>query len=349
MARPMSRDAAEAALRLGGSARGEALRRLPDDVDPELVAGIVLDAARQANWWGFARACRRLPEPVVRRVLAGLETSSSSLSVFVRESIRLRAADASLASTWDDTLGALLDLDCSYAWGSKQRRDKLAKLAGDRRFLGACQAASSGCELASLPMLAVLAVDGSDTSIDALMPQFVHATESKGTRLDRLERLRTHARDTPAMRAMLREIEELLGARKASSPALALAGPIGLGSLEELWFHAYFFSAEDATASITRFQANVDVDSRRDRWFAVHIHVSTQQMPGEPPEGISFELGKVHRDTFGIGPCAPEELPTWLSRLARDRGFAWDFQQAGMRTGLRGKKRDAVLGWLRSG
>ena len=334
----MSRVEAEAALRSDGPAQRDALMRLPPDADPRLVASTLL-GFRERSWWAFARSARKLTAPMIEAVLAGLEEDRSAPSVFLREVVRSAMPAASLVDAWHVAIEGYLSLDSTYAWGSKQRRAKFAELARDARTLAGCQAAAAGCADASNAMLAVLATDASDASIDALMPHFVGAQ-----RLDRLERLKTHARDTEGMRAMLGEIERALGARNAASPALTLADALGVGDVKELWFSVSLGSREHTAHRVPRFQAHVDVDSRSDVWFTVHVsELSGMGVSG----GISFNVRQVWRDTFGVGPCEARELPGWLARVAGMRGIEWDFVGASVRTGLRGKKRDAVLRWLR--
>lgn len=343
MAKPMSRVEAEAALRSDGRAQHEALLRLPPDADPQLVAKALL-GFRGRSWWAFARNARKLTAPMIDAVLAGLEEDRSAPSVFLREVVRSAMPSVSLVEAWDVAIEGYLSLDSTYAWGSKQRRAKFADLARDPRTLAGCQAAAAGCADASTSMLAVLATDASDASIDALMPHFVGAQAEGDGRLDRLERLKTHARDTDGMRAMLAEIERALGVRNAASPALALAGPLGLGDVKELWFSVFLGSREHTAHRVPRFQAHVDVDSRSDVWFTVHV----SELSGVGASGgISFNVRQVWRDTFGVGPCEARDLPGWLARVAGMHGIDWDFAGASVRTGLRGKKRDAVLRWLR--
>lgn len=339
----MSRVEAEAALRSDGRAQRDALMRLPPDADPELVAKVLL-GFRGTSWWGFARSARKLTSPMIEAVLAHLEEDPSAPSVFLREVVRSAMPAASLVEAWHVAIEGYLSLDSTYAWGSKQRRAKFAELARDPRTLAGCQAAAAGCADASNSMLAVLATDASDASIDALMPHFVGAQADGDGRLDRLERLKTHARDTDNMRAMLSEIERALGARNAASPALGLASALGLGDVKELWFSVYLGSRERTPHRVPRFQAHVDVDSRSDVWFTVHV----SELSGTGATGgISFNVRQVWRDTLDIGPCEARDLPAWLARLAQQRGIDWDFAEASVRTGLRGKKRDAVLRWLR--
>lgn len=346
MVKPLSRAKAEAMLKAPRADRGEALRRLPSDVDPVLAAEVALELAGGASWWHFARACRGLPEPVVREVLARLEGRRSAWPVFVRECVRLSRDGVPLGQSWAEALGAILDLESTYAWGSSQKRRKLAALAADARFLGACQAAAVACEPERAEVLAVLAIDASEASIDALLPHLAGATEKNDRRLDVLERLRTYARDTPTMRQMMAQVEEHLRARNAGSPALALAEPMGLGAVDELWFWAFVGSREQTSGNVPRWQLNLTVDSRSEDWFSVHVSKLPAHGYDNGHLGTSFNQSKVYRDELGVGRCSAPELPDWLARVARQKRLSWRFDEMGLRTGLRGRRRDKLAAWI---
>ena len=80
----MNRAQAEAAPRGNFRARSEALRALPDDVDPALAAEVALALANRPTWWHFGRAGRALRVPVIRALLRRFEGLATPVSVFVR-------------------------------------------------------------------------------------------------------------------------------------------------------------------------------------------------------------------------------------------------------------------------
>jgi hypothetical protein len=112
--------------------------------------------------------------------------------------------------------------------------------------------------------LAVLVADGSDASIDALIPHLDGDMEV-------LERLRTHAADVPHLRSLFAESEAKLRARRAASPALDFARAIGVDDVDVFWFRASLNSRESRRDRVSRYQGNVRVDSRLVRWFSVGI------------------------------------------------------------------------------
>lgn len=333
MAKPLSKVVAEAAL-LDPKARHDVFRRLPVDVDPELAARAVMEVFKQREWL-FCQWSRALPGPVIERVLEHLAQDASATSLFIREAVRL-TTDAPIEAAWAAALNTLLDFESTYAWGSKERKAKFARIAADPRLLAATQAAVVGSLGASQSMMAVLVVDGSEASVDALMPRFVQATETRDLTLDALDRLRTHASDTPAVRHMLAEVERLLGVRNERSPALEFGRSL-LGDVDEFWFDASLGSVERDGYN-AEAQCDVRVDSRWTSWFSVHLR-------GQG-EYVSFDHEGLHEDGLGFGPCRLDEVPAWLARSGEILGIVWNFEGMFLRTGLRGKKRARVAEWL---
>jgi len=334
----------------------EQLAALPADVDAELAASCV--RGRMEHAWKFARSCQCLPPPVVRALLAtprpgkeGLGPSSRAeaaldvVLIFLKEAVPSALPDGELLSRWGEALRALLDLNTTYAWGSRQRRAKLAALA-QSGFLGAIQAVASGCRDVPQDFLAVLAADGSEGSVDALLPHFDAALRSQDSRLELLERLRTHAGPAESIQALLAEAEKTLEDREASSPALAFARAAGLGEVSSLSISLFLGSTELTRGRVPAYQLWLHVRSTCANWFAV----SLSQVGDDGSSGSTwFGAGEgTRRDELSLGACRPEAFPAWLSHVAERRGIRWDFDGCGLRTSLRGKKRQAFLQWLRA-
>ncbi|GEN10365.1 hypothetical protein SAMN05443572_11034 [Myxococcus fulvus] len=209
----------------------QALKKLPEDVDPVLAAGAALRLLSEdgSSFWSFGRHCQQLPAPVIRAVLERLAGDVRPGVFFLRESVDLEGSDEALRASWRMALQGLLDLDVTYGWGSKQRKAKLRGLAENPVLLQSLQTVVVASEEVSRDMLAVLTIDASEASLDALIPHVERAVLSQGWELDRLEDLRTHARSTPALDALFERMEALLQARRARSPALELARALGFG------------------------------------------------------------------------------------------------------------------------
>jgi hypothetical protein len=351
MARKLSKAEAEAVLRDVESHRaelGEVLKALPPDVDPELAADAAMTLVWKGVWtesWRFARACGRLPPPAIRAVLRRLPAAPGPHAVVLRDLVPLELDDAALEAAWGGALQALLDLQTSYGWGSKQKRAKLQALAAEPRLLGAVQAAAGACEEAPVDLLAVLAIDASEASVDALLPHVERAAREKDRGLDLLQRLRTHARSTPTLDALLARVEGLLEAREAASPALLLARELGFGEVETFWFFTLFGSTGLDRSNVPVYQVSLRVDSREADWLSVHVSGPVGMELRIP--GTSFGADAVHRDELGLGRCAASELPQWLARSARKLGVTWSLSQVDPSTSVRGKKRERLARWLR--
>lgn len=306
------------------------LRSLPETVDVEPVVAVVTELIDHGIFY-FARNCQRLPAPVIREVIT--RELPGMIPMFLRLAVPADAKPAALVKAWQRALAALLDLQLTYAWGSKQRRTKLRALAKDRQMLAAIQGTAAHRDDVPLDMLAVLVADGSDASFDALVRHI-----AVPDRLDRLARLRTHAVHTPALDALFAEIDGALGARNAASGVLALGPLIGVGEVDTLWFQASISSREHTEHRIPRVQANVRVDSRHASPFRVYLTAR-----GKTTQFTGTKLD----DPLELGRCEPAELPGWLAQTAKRLRITWDVHY--LRSGLRGGKRDRVASWLMSG
>ncbi|MBZ4415962.1 hypothetical protein [Myxococcus sp. RHSTA-1-4] len=326
----------------------EVLKALPDDVDPALAAraavGLIGNSYHPA--WLFARTCRRLPVPVILAVLEQLESDRRPHSFILREYVRRDLNADALAAEWDEAMQVLLDLETTYAWGSKQKRAKFQALAARPRVVQALQTAAVACEQVSLDLLAVLAADASEASLDALIPHVERAVRQQDWELDRLQALRTHARSTPVMDDLFSRMQALLAARRARSPALDFARRLGFGEPEVFWFRVHLSSAAFNGVPAYRHQGHVTVDSRSATWFAISVSDSN---PADilHSRGTSFNSDEVHRDELGLGTCEPAGLPSWLAAAAERLPTRWNFDGMSLTTSLRGKKRDQLERWLR--
>jgi hypothetical protein len=315
------------------------LRTLPASIDPALVVPIVLQMIERP--YALRNTCRRLPAAVIRGVLAARCEHPNHL--FLRLVVDGDAADDELVAEWQRAVQALGDLDLTYAWGSKPRRDRIRKVASDPVLLEAVQGTVAHSQSPSLDMLAVLVADGSRESIDALVPHVDPAFVAEDARLDRLRRLRTHATHTPDLDALFGEIDRAVSERNARSPALALGPVIGLGHVDPLWFAARIGSREQTPGNVSRVQGLIAIDSRQARWFAVSV--STGNVPDLAH--TSFTADALHVDGNGLGRCAPTELPVWLAHVGQRLGATLEIPV--IRSGVRGTKREAIRRWLLGG
>lgn len=346
-ARRQTREPAEAALKEALAKKQwayQVLKALPAGVDPALAAEATV-AGLSSRPWFMANTCRKLPVPVIREAVARLPDKQGPWATFLRILVDGDAGDEALAARWRYALEAVLSLGTSYAWGSKQRKAKIQSLAQDAEVLAAVQATAAASPVVPLDMLAVLAFDGSEASVDALIPHVGRAADSRDTRLDRLEKLKVHARPTPAVTSMLESVTAMLAERNAASPALELPPLIGLGTLDVFWFSAWFGSVELNRSNVPAVQGSVTVDSREVTWFNVWLS-RVDPLPAQRSHSTSFSNEQVRRDDLELGTCAPAELPAWLARSAKTLGVSFDPARFQPRTNLRGGKRERLTAWL---
>ncbi|MFT3709907.1 MAG: hypothetical protein QM817_19935 [Archangium sp.] len=348
--KPLSKEKAEEALRgegrEGWKKKRDALQRLPADVDAELAARVALSQIGDGYnaGWGFGRACQRLPPHVIRRVVELLPAESQSAQrIFLREAMRGdQKNDAALVNAWVLALQSLLDLSLTYAWGSKQRKAKLKALAGHPQIVSAIQAAVVGSDGGTIDMLAVLAIDASDASIDALLPVF-----SKGDPYSRLEMLKVHATMNAAMTAMLEMVtkrrtskEEASGAAAFVSKVLALDEP-----LKTVKCTVWLSSEQLNRSGVPLYQGTLVIDSKWDSWWSVAI---TQVTGAFEMKRTGFGASEDVDDELGLGHCTIHDLPKWLAAAAKKLKVKWN-TDAVARGSLRGKKRDELTAWVFSG
>ena len=343
--KPLPRVEAEALLRDPSWRQQQlALKRLPDDIDPALVVAVAQPMLTDRHsWWVFCRSFQRAPAPVVRALLDAMTRwEQRPAIVYLREAVDAAQADSALRDTWTRALLELLDLQTTYAWGSRQKKAKLQALAKQPRVVAAIQAAVvNAVDRPPMDMLAVLAIEASDASVDALLPHFAKQGDPS-----RLEQLATHATRTPALEALLSGATSTRKKRERESPALAFVRSI-LGDdapTESVEFCIGINSVETPRPNAgPTIQGQLRVDSKADIWWRVHLGRL----------GAGFELKSTgfgappcsSQDDLGLGACSLEELPAWLAKTQKKLKvhYAPDSVFTGS---VRGKKRDRIRQWL---
>lgn len=132
--------------------------------------------------------------------------------------------DASVVRSWRRALTGLDGLQ-AYPFHAVKKRRKLKQLASDTRLLAACQAAAVGSVGMTPEMLALLLVDATEGSLDALLPHVERARTERALfeQFDRLQRY--GGPETTALFAVLgREWAE----KRVDCQVLALAERFGL-------------------------------------------------------------------------------------------------------------------------
>lgn len=288
------------------------------------------------SWYRFARSTEALEANVIRAVLAELEPWSRTVTKSARDGERRKAAsvflrvaaddttDETLLATWRTAVNALKVFESQYDFGSKEKAARLTELRRNERIVEAARAAAVGSTNVPLELLAVLAMEGSEPSADALLPHVERALKDE-SQLEPLSRLDRYAAKTKAMTSLMALIEGRLNAARLSAPANDLAKALGI-------------------ASGTRFRVEVRVPGTGNRFFWVSID-SDRPGPafygGVGGERTSTDL---HRSD-GTTECSLLELPAYLREAAKKLDTTWEFRSASTRH-LRGKRLATFLGWL---
>ena len=241
--------------------------------------------------------------------------------------------EAALQRTWRDAVNALKIFGSLYPWGSKQKREKLRAIAQAPRLLAATQAAAGTGREVPDEYLAVLVLDGSDESVDALLPHFDRAMKNPA-RLDSLERLARYAKKTPALDALLAQVDAKLAQRKSGSPVLELADELGIASGDRFRVSVQLHGGK-------RMQLDLSLDSAKPEHFSVWVQA------GElgALELTHFDGHGVQRDDLALGSCELRELPAWLTRAEKKLKLKWGREEA-LTSYLRGKRLEVFLRWL---
>ncbi len=293
------------------------LRTLPRTANLERAIAVVLRLLAQPHWLAAAGI---LPVRLIRGVLAAPATTPGH--VFLQLAV-IDGNATTLKQSWLAAVEALRELaDTLHPLESPARRDQLAAIAKSP-LLAAIQGVAANTPEVPLEMLVVLALDGGDASLDALIPHLDLALGARDARLERLAKIRPFANRTPALDVLFAELDGALGTRRSTSPALAFGEQIGLGRLAELWFSFQLFSSARNQSGVPGFQGFVRVDSREERWFTVQLEQVHPGVDRSKDRATRFDLsGGI--DELAVGHCTAIDLAIWLRYCADKLEITWD-------------------------
>jgi hypothetical protein len=225
-------------------------------------------------------------------------------------------------------VNALKVFESQYAWGSKEKASRLRDVQSDARLVEASRAAAVGSESVPLELLAVLSLDGSEASADALLPHVERALSDEA-RLEPLSRLGRYAAKTKAMTSLMTLITDRLEAARTASPVMALAKSLGL-------------------ASGPRFRVDVRVAGDGNTGFTLSLDSARPgaAFRGWVDTGRERSKHRMLNLEDGTTVCPLTELPKWLKSAAKDLGTSWKFETASAQH-LRGPRLKAFLSWLK--
>jgi hypothetical protein len=285
---------------------------------------------------------RVLAEPLPARVPPKTRpmdaVAATRALIFLKEAVDSRLDDETLVARWSEANQVLRDVN-AYEWGSKERHAKLRAICDTAWQLQAIQAAVVGIrppDDAGLDFMAVLALDGSEASADALMPHIHHAMTT-GDGLTAFKRLEKYAADTPPMRAMFEKTKSLLGERSKQCPIHAVLRTLGIDV--STCDYSLWMGSREARSHVPIAQVNFSFDSQA----RPYIHLSIDAPMGE----TSWNDLNIRPDALGLGRPELADLPAYFASAAKKLFVNWSWDEASISSSLRGKKREAVLQWLR--
>jgi hypothetical protein len=289
------------------------------------------------NWFRFSKSCENLDEARARGVLEALKKNLDAGVVFIATAID----EANFLDSWKAALVGLKRLDSLANFGSAEKRKQLESIAQNPRLVSAAQAAAVFDQrtVAKLELLAVLMLDGSEASMDALIPSVELALKSDATRFKALKRF---ANKSPGMEALFAKIETASEQAKSASEVGQLAAQLEL-KLDNLNLIVPFVKN---VAKQTRLEAS---SWEQGRAFQLSLN------PGRRPNWLAY-CGEVHlvEGRVQVGSIAEPkpsvsltQLPAWLSAQCRENQIQLHWEMHTL-FGLRSTKAKATfLAWIR--
>lgn len=267
----------------------------------------------------------KLTEPELAEVTVALKAlkKKDPKDIAVLEMLRLGVS-------WRDAMKVMFDLECAWGWGSKQLKKKFKTNAARPEVVTALQAAVLVSPKPDDHMLAILAVDGSEASVDALLPIFA---SGKNDLL--LERLKVHAAKTPALTAMFEQVRGRIATRAAGNPATNFINRVLDADLKSVDIDFHFQSRTLRGSSAKPINAQLRLTSREGKpWWSLWMHEFAQviECKANKPILVPFTFTSI------------EGVPAWLEAYRKQRGVKW--VRPDLTGTLRGKKREAFARWV---
>lgn len=313
----------------------QVLRDLAEDTPSERAEGLALRLSEQSQHL-FLSKTLPLPAVAIRALVNRWMTRKSAGSIFLAEAVSVDLKSSELVQAWQSAVDVLLALSWTPEWGTKKYKAAIQAIARNPRFLSAVQAAVVGSDDAGVGMLAVLAADGSDASVDALLPWFSRARDARSLVLDQLRHTRVHAAKNRSLDAMFAAVERDLDERNSISPALRFAQTLGINTkkfMVRVWLHS---------TPINMCFGQITIDSTRPEWLEVRVNWVG---PGKRLGRTSFNHEDTECDQLGLGRCEASALPQWLRSGQEKLGIVWG-HSGSIRSSLRGRSRDEFVEWL---
>lgn len=286
-------------------------------------------------WWSkFAYAAKALPADTIRTLLARLQREIAKDKGVLTCAVHYLTAmvgdatsDEALVGRWRAALAGLDGLQM-YSESHAKKAKKLKRLAGVAQVLAAWQTAVVASQTVARDALALLIIDATDASLDALLPHFERARGDHAL-LEQLESLQRY--QSPATTALFASVKGTLSTKRAASPVLALGERFGL-------------------ATKGRFQLKVVIratkPAKRSTYDEVCLTFDSNEVPGYFLTRGQETTSATSSSSWHREVKTPlNKLPQALARVARDAKVQWNFEQATTRP-LGRAKAARLLDWL---
>ncbi len=328
-----------------GVAVMESIRALPGDADPvpsaRAVLGLLDVPGRHAKTLGMT--CRGLPVPIIHAIRTELERDLRPQAVFLRVCLEYHLEERGPAAAWERALQYLRALEGSAPMRALREKERLEVFAGNSAILLGAQTAAVACEGIPRIMASILVFEGSEASLDALIAQVERALRTYPKRLETLRELQRLAPNTPAMDALFSRIQAGLDAWHASLPAARFARELGLEPSGVFSLVASIYSADPDIRYSVRFQ----VDDSTPLWFTVELRELRTLEGLRSRRATYFNSQKLGQDDFGLGACAPGDVPQWLARAAARLQCTWDIHSNAISmSGKNSAQKERIARWL---
>jgi hypothetical protein len=282
----------------------------------------------------FAQTYASADSKTARLVLKKLIASKSAYALLIRSMVAVE-----IERTWPEAMKAIAFFANPYTLPYKKKW--LVKMATDSELVKAIQIATVGSPDVPDEMIAILALDGSETSADALIPYFAAAALSQDRRLDVLKLLKGFPLKSPWMLSMLKTARATLDVRIAQSPAVSFANSIGVPAAPGFHFTLAISSMTPAGLGVPEIQLHLTVDSRELKWFTVTAFRLSDF------KDTRFDSKTLHIDDLKLGVASPEQWPTWLARIGNVLKVKWS-PDVFVSSSVRGAKREHIIQWIQS-
>jgi hypothetical protein len=246
------------------------LHGLPDDVDVELVMGplrraLPRDGVHDPHRTALPGYFTKLPLSVLRACVAELarQKNPPPLSRYL---LGFVSGAEDLQAAWRAAVETLPLLSSTRKWGGRPHKQEIRLLAAQPQLVDALRGAVVVGDDLPNSWRAVLVAEGSEASVDALLPTIDRAFREGGRLLQEIDALRPFS-ESPSMLALFDENARRLQEQRDNSPARRLAALIGLGKQKRVRFAVALESTQE-TLGMPAARGYLRVDSNEARWFS---------------------------------------------------------------------------------